>query len=199
MVFVLSVNAQVRFGIKAGINLPNVTAKSDGTKEDTKMSFGFHVGTIADWSLSESFSVQPGLLFSTKGFKTTTVMQGISVDITETVNYLEIPINAMYKLPVGSAKILIFGGPYFGYALSGKAKGTAMGVSDTQTLHIGSSDTDDLKAMDLGLNFGAGVEISNFVVTAQYGLGLANLSPDTSFTEKNNVIGISVGFLIGGK
>jgi hypothetical protein len=105
----------------------------------------------------------------------------------------------MLKLGSGSTKFLIFAGPYLGYALSGKDKAEAMGQSETATLKIGSADTDDVKAMDFGLNIGVGVNVSNFLVTAQYGLGLSNLSNSSGETVKNKVIGISVGYLFGGK
>ena len=51
------------------------------------------------------------------------------------------------------------------------------------------------------MNFGVGVNIKGFLISAQYGLGLANLTTeDTGDTEmKNKVIGISVGYLFGAK
>jgi hypothetical protein len=51
--------AQVRFGFKAGANLANITGDVDGTK----MKFGFNVGGVAKISVSESFSVQPELVY----------------------------------------------------------------------------------------------------------------------------------------
>jgi len=55
--------------------------------------------------------------------------------------------------------------------------------------------------LDYGVNFGAGVNISGFLVSAQYGLGLANLSPGSTGDGeiKNTVIGISLAYLFGGK
>jgi len=52
----------------------------------------------------------------------------------------------------------------------------------------------------MGLNFGAGIEISSFQITAQYGLGLTNLAADSNDgTMKNKVFGISVAYLFSGK
>jgi len=58
-----------------------------------------------------------------------------------------------------------------------------------------------MKSFDFGLNFGAGIEISNFQISAQYGLGLTNLAPVTTNDAemKVRVIGISMAYLLGGK
>ena len=58
-----------------------------------------------------------------------------------------------------------------------------------------------LNHTDFGLQFGAGVNIKNFVIDVRYGLGLSNLSNDSSVSAKNRAIGITVGyaFPLGGK
>ena len=95
---VLSANAQIKFGLKAGINLPNfISNDANGNKLDSKMGFGFHVGGVLDYGLSESFSVQPGILFSSKGAKSSTpdTYTGKTLNETITINYIEIPLNSM--------------------------------------------------------------------------------------------------------
>jgi hypothetical protein len=64
-----------------------------------------------------------------------------------------------------------------------------------------SGDNKGMNAFDLGLNFGAGVEVSSFQITAQYGLGLTNLAANSNgdLTVKNKVFGVSVAYLFGGK
>jgi hypothetical protein len=58
-----------------------------------------------------------------------------------------------------------------------------------------------MKPFDLGLNIGAGVEITKIIISANYGFGLTNLSPTTSNDEKmkTRVFGLSVAYLFGGK
>ena len=193
--------AQVKYGVKAGLNLANMLEKDDDEtySEDYSMKIGFHLGGTAEIPISEKFSVQPGLLFSTKGFKMK--IEGIDgffedMNINVNLNYLEIPINAIYKIELGSSKLCINTGPYLGYALSGKVSYD----KDSESIDIGSSDDDDLKALDYGFNIGAGIEINDAItIGLQYGLGLGNLSIDTDngYKLNNRVIGISVGYMFG--
>ena len=57
------------FGIKAGLNLSNMHVVDDGSivSEDFNMKPGFHIGATAEFPLTEMFSLETGLLLSTKG------------------------------------------------------------------------------------------------------------------------------------
>ena len=180
--------AQTRFGIKGGLNFSTIAISGSGTTTTPDSKIGFNLGAISEIPLATDFYLQPGLLFSTKGYK-------IGSNLSVSTNNIEIPINALYKLNAGSVKVLGFAGPYIGYAVSGKGK--YEGISSDIKF---SGDNKVMNAFDLGLNFGAGVEISNFQITAQYGLGLTNLAVNSdSFTMKNKVFGVSVAYLFGGK
>lgn len=198
ILFALSVNAQVQFGLKAGLNFPNWSVKESGsTAPDTKIGFGFHLGGIVDIPVSSNFSIQPGALFSVKGFKAD-VNMGTTVNTTTKLNYIEVPINAMLKVGEGDTKFLVFGGPYLGYGLGGTVKAEAQGRSATSDITFGSGDN-DVNPLDFGINLGAGIKFNKIMVTAQYGIGLANLSNSSGETVHNNVIGVSVALLFGGK
>jgi len=155
-----------------------------------KSKIGFHAGVIAEFSFGESFALQPGVLFSQKG--------AVSKDNSDdqlALNYIDIPITLKYKIAAGNMKIYIGAGPVISYAIGGKWK-SAAGDTDVK---FGSSDTDDFKPLDLGLGLGAGLEISSFQIGVNYNLGLSNISPQSGTSFKNNVLGISVAYLFGGK
>jgi Outer membrane protein beta-barrel domain len=196
LLFAVSTFGQIRFGLKAGVNLANMSIKD--ADPSPSMIIGFHAGAILDLSLSDMMSLQPGVLFSTKGFKISATQDGITGTMTESVNYIEVPINLMFKFGSGDVKFMPFIGPYLGYALSGTLKAEAMGQSASTDITFGSSDG-DMSALDYGLNIGVGIEMKGFIITAQYGLGLADLDPSADGKMTNNVIGISVGYLFGGK
>ena len=184
--------AQTRFGIKGGLNFSTIAISGSGTTTTPDSKIGFNLGVISEIPLATDFYLQPGLLFSTKGYK----MSNFSgSDLSVSTNNIEIPINALYKLNAGSVKVLGFAGPYIGYAVSGKLKSG----DESEDIKF-SGDNKMMNALDLGFNFGAGVEISNFQITAQYGLGLTNTFANFGDTKvKNKVFGVSVAYLFGGK
>lgn len=195
--------AQISFGVKAGLNFANRTSKDNDKSysDNYKMKAGFHLGVVAEYSITEQIALQPGLLFSVKGFKED--QSSISYKINE--NYLEIPINAVYNMELGGIKVLIHAGPFLGYAISGKVRADKAVLGDngdqkTEKLNIGNdSQKDFLKPIDFGLNIGGGAEINGIAVSLQYGLGIANIAPNTSngYTSRNNVIGLSVSYKLG--
>jgi hypothetical protein len=67
MLFALNLSAQNSgFGAKGGLNFSNMTVEGNN---DQNLKFGFHAGVFNKISISESFAVQPELLYSGKGFK----------------------------------------------------------------------------------------------------------------------------------
>ena len=200
VLYAFQASAQFTFGIKAGLNLANMIDKDDSQtySTDYKTKTGFHIGVTGEYAISDNFFVEPGLLISTKGFR----IEQDGIKFSANLNYIELPINAMYKIDMGSAKIFILAGPYLAYAVSGKYKADQAVLGDNedqkeQKINIGSDKgKDDIKGFDFGLNFGAGLQYNAITFGLQYGLGLANLSlyTDNGSLMKNNVIGISLGY-----
>ena len=59
------------FGIRAGVNFQNINGEDEqGRDLDNKLKTGFHVGVNAEIPVAPEFYLQPGVLFSTKGAKT---------------------------------------------------------------------------------------------------------------------------------
>jgi len=200
----LTTYAQVSFGIKAGYNNSSVSGDGSGF---TKRLSGFHAGGVADISLAENFSLQPQLLFIMKGGKAEGYSEnvgGVEISYPETkltLNYLELPVNFLYKHEAGAGSIFVGAGPYLGFGLSGKVKA---GDEDMDVKFDGKKESElegedatvgHLKRLDAGANFLAGYELKNgLLFGVNYSLGLTNLDPDGG-KSKNNYFGISVGYL----
>lgn len=186
-----TVSAQ-RFGIKAGLNLANVS----GDAEDTKMLPTFLVGGQAEFDLGESgVGIGVGVQLSGKGFK----QEFGGDDFKLNPMYLQVPIQLIYRNGGFFGAV----GPYAGFGIAGKAKF----AGESESIEFGSSDTDDWAALDFGAGVEAGYEFSAgsglLRATASYNLGLSNVVPkDIADAEdvsvKNNVIGIALAFLFGG-
>jgi hypothetical protein len=185
--------AQIRIGPKAGLNLATAKLSMMGISIDEKILIGFHVGILSEIPLSGNLCLQPAILYSAKGSK----YSFMSEEFKASPSFIEIPVNVVYKIDLGVAKLLLNAGPYAAYGIGGKYDFDG----DPVDIVFGTSEDDDMKPLDFGLNIGAGVEISHIIISANYGLGLANLSPVTSNDEeiKNKVIGFSLAYLFGGK
>jgi len=196
----------MRFGIIGGLNLSNMLVKdNDGTNSnDFKYKPGFHVGATAEFPISESVAFETGLLFSTKGFKSSfkATDNGAIFESKGSVNllYLDIPLTAKAYYNIGASKIYGAFGPYIGIGLSGKSKSEAIvnGVtqSDEQDINWGSGNSNELKRLDYGFTVGAGMEFNSFLIGLSYNFGLANISSTSDYGQKikNKVLGLSIGY-----
>ncbi|WP_333599951.1 porin family protein [Flavobacterium sp.] len=79
-------SSDMKFGVKAGYT--NSTFTGD-TPSGLKANGGFYIGGLVDFSVSETFHVQPELLYSIEGAK------------DNKLNYLRIPIMAKYYIMEG--------------------------------------------------------------------------------------------------
>lgn len=98
LVLIANVNAQdSKFGLKAGADFASLKFKGDGENLSTSET-GFYIGAFAEFSISESFSFQPEVLY-------------VSV---EDLNQIAIPLLA--KFPV-SEEFNVLVGPSLGIIL----------------------------------------------------------------------------------
>lgn len=203
-----------RIGIKGGVNSANITIDNAGNVNDRRAIPGWHAGLMLDLPLLPVLSIQPAVLLSSKGAKYR-VGDESSNNYTEVRTrplYLEVPVNAVVKIPLPNKVRLFAGaGPYVAYGIGGKnsLEGKVLGVSfsDDEAIEYSNDDPRNgsngsryegsLKRFDFGLNILAGLEISHFVLNANYGYGVVNIRPGADNDEKyNNRVGsVSVGFL----
>jgi len=208
------------FGLRAGLNVNSLfySGSAEAATQDALSSrAGFHIGAVLDCRIAGNFYLQPGLWFTTRGAKLeeTGTEQGYKYSFTEKIdmNYLQIPVSASYRFPVGKiVKIDVNAGPYFAVGLGGRAKdeltasynGSRESVSESYDV-FGKSTADedrgDFKRFDAGLRFGAGIYIRKFNIGLAYDLGLANLAHtdgDYSWNKgtkyRNGSFQVSVGY-----
>lgn len=181
-------NAQeVKFGVKAGVNFANLT----GDVDDASMKVGFNVGGFAEIKVSDKFSVQPELLYSTQGAKEKESGFGYTSETKLTLGYLNIPVMAKFYV---AEKFSLEAGPQVGFLLNAKGKyeETSGGVT--------VSGEDDLKSefesIDFGVNFGAGYNFTeNLSAGLRYNVGLSNIAKDSGdYKVNNSVLSLSLGY-----
>jgi hypothetical protein len=201
--------------VKAGVNLANISVDKDGNVDDARGIASFHAGLQADLPVTKFFAIQPGVFFTGKGSKIESGNTSGDNWIRSSTKpyYIEVPVNAVIKLPLGDESSFFFGaGPYLGIGVGGKNKieGEILGVDFSRTENIKFSDDDPftsgeegsgygvMRRFDYGLNGTVGVQSKFALFSVNYGLGLAKLQSGTSSSEnelgKHRVLSFTVGF-----
>lgn len=99
------------FGLKIMLGASNIM---DNANHDMRVAYGF--GATVEFKLNKLFSIQPEILYMSKGASNTINVNAFNKNVTTktTISYLEIPVLA--KLNIGGNGLLF--GPYLGFKLS---------------------------------------------------------------------------------
>lgn len=181
--FALAGFSQVKWDAKFGMNFSNMTKF-----EDTKALPGFQLGVGMDYGFSENWSLQSGLMISSKGYK---YKEGEYKETTRPI-YLDIPILAAYKFNISdNTKFVINAGPYLAFGLGGKNK--VDGVDESEKVF----GENGWNRFDLGIQYGIGLELSDrylINLTGQNGFICPWDTEDGEDKPKNMTFSIGVGY-----
>ena len=172
-------NAQVKFGVRAGLNHTDQAAKEYDIKQETVPRISFHVGALVEYAFNDVVLMDAGLTYSNQGYKTK-IGDGKVIDHT-----LNLPIWFKYDFAGFRPKA----GLYAGYILSQQLKGNG----NSRTV-----DSDSYNHFDYGIGLGAEYNLPNngLFFEASYNSGLANLKKngDAKNYENNRVIQVGIGY-----
>ncbi|TRZ45160.1 porin family protein [Robertkochia solimangrovi] len=173
------------FAAKGGVNFADM-AGPNGDLSDMRTSF--HAGLLASFMLSEKFSFQPELLYSSQGYSEVFLIEEpIATDFNADIklSYLTLPV--MFKFYILDG-LSIDAGPQLGYKLDENVKYDAANISD-------SFDSDEYNDLTVGANIGFTVYPGEkFFLTARYNRDLLS-NVDSNYDEQyNSVIQLSAGF-----
>jgi hypothetical protein len=179
---------KMSLGILGGINFQNLNGKlPGGDKLANDMLLGFHFGVNVQIPIAPEFNFQPGLMFAVKGAKNTTTILGAEFTDETRINYIELPLNLVYKGALGNGFVMIGFGPYLAYGISGKQ----IIAGDSFTFERGT----DYEAFDAGGNIFAGYEMAGGIfLQLDTQLGMVNINTEDSPTTKNTGFGLSLGY-----
>ena len=169
--------AQSRYGIVGG----GVMAKTN-EQLSNKSRFGLHLGMIMESKLGKSTVVKPQIQFIKKGTAHSNGEQGI-------YNYLELPINFVYNMPLQRGRLYVGGGPALAYMITGS---WAVKNESKEVIYF---ELDKVNRFDYGINTIAGYEIKGgFFFNINYNMGLRDVwfQPGVG-SNKNRVFGLSIG------
>ena len=172
----------VSAGLKVGVNFANQKFESDGISISPNGRTSFHAGLFMTAMVSETFGIQPELLYNSVGSK---IDIGASDDMIMKFDYLSIPVLLRYNpIPM----VNFHAGPQFGILINSVSK-----VGDEEV------DWEDAKTLDFGFAIGAGLDLpAGLTASLRYTAGLSNIydaeDDEDDVTMKNSVFQISVGY-----
>lgn len=199
-------DAQVRFGMKAGINASSV--KIQGV-DDLDPLLGYQGSLVADIGLSSRFFIQPALSFVTKGFGIELEYRDTKGGLTSTgrgtfrTNYLEAPVLLLCKAKIGTS-CKIFGGigPYAAMGINGKSDfGGGSPIQNIVFKPKVNRPEGTYNRMDYGLTSAAGIEMGRVSLAVNYNHGLTNIAPSYRMIDpwvfRNRNLSLTAGYWFG--
>jgi hypothetical protein len=178
------VNAQSKFGIKAGLNIASLTGD---IKKITESKAGLYAGAYARVPLANNLTFQPEFLFSMQGAKFVVPQNyaGFNYNVKKgdaIFNYINIPLMFQYRFTKGFRGEF---GPQLGINVGSKIKDVSGATIENMEINL----------LDFGVNFGVNYELSNGINFAfRYNLGLLNINSDDNNVAKNSVFSLGIGF-----
>jgi hypothetical protein len=173
IVFSVNIQAQLRFGVKAGVNFSEFNSKEQTLQDN---GTAWQVGLVSQFKIPLiGLGIQPELLYS------------VNKGNDQSIDCFTVPINIRWQpLPIPIIKPIILVGPYFGYAVNFK------GFKD--------SVKDNITRLDWGIGLGGGVEIWKLQIEGRYNWGLQNIAKNVSIDNvkdislKSNVFTLSATY-----
>jgi len=180
-----------KIGFKAGMNFSNLYTSN---VQSENLKIGVNGGFYAKIPLVRGVSIQPELLYSSKGAKDTynNPTQGTG-EYRYNLNYLEAPLLMVFNL---TPNFNLNAGGYLAYLANANVRdvhsdGTITGARDL--------DANSFNRVDYGVVAGIGFDIENVTLGARYTYGLqdigqsGNLSGDLTKNSRNSVASFFIG------
>ncbi len=189
-VAVSSLTFAQQFGAKAGMNVSTI---SDEGFDDTKSKVGYYAGVFMNVPVSESFSIQPEVLYNNLGSKVSSTVLGTTYSSTLNLDYVAVPVMFQYK---ATPQFYLEAGPEFGFLVNAKQK-----FDNGSSSIVTELDKEDFNSFNMGVGLGLGFDISkNVGLNARYVAGFSDITkesgPAADAKNKNNAfqVGLNIKF-----
>lgn len=180
--FITASQAQIRYGIKEGVNFTSLSGKNVGEVMDKNMS-SFFIGPSVELFLLGPLGIEASLLYAQRDIKLKSDGKKYKR------SYIEIPVNLKYRFnSLGLVTPYVTAGPYIDFKISGKDK--------FGEIKDGVNEQWKAKSFGAGLNLGAGVEMLRYLrVGVNYGLGLTDnyKASNGKYSVKENIFSLTAG------
>ncbi|MDR3351319.1 MAG: PorT family protein [Prevotellaceae bacterium] len=185
----LSANAQVKFGVKAGLNVSQLgpgATEAGGEKheiESSGMLIGFHAGGFVNFSFSPVIGLQPEVVFSLQGEKE----EGEEGDLKTKLGYINVPILLDIK-PVPNFSILV--GPQVGINVTKKMSREGISISGSDLDDVLEEGGMKINTLDIAAVLGVQYTLfDHLTIGARYNFGI---NPALGLTKEAKDAGLSI-------
>ena len=164
-----SAQAQVKFGLKGGLNVTNMSLNSEVFDADNQT--GFFIGPIVKFTLPiVGLGIDASALYDQRDAKITVEDNGASVESKIKNQSINIPINLRYGVGLGStASVYLFAGPQFGFNVGDKNQSIFKDMGEWR-----------LKSSTFSVNVGLGAMLlSHLQISANYNIACGKTGETT--------------------
>ena len=165
----------LHFGLKVGFNLSNVyDTRGENFVADSK--YGLAAGAFLAIPLGKVFGLQPEVLYSEKGFKSTGSFLGTTYSLERSTSFVDVPILLAIR-PIGLITILV--GPQYSFLLNQKNTFTG-GSTTTEQQQL--FENDNIRKNILSFTGGADLNVGNIVIGVRANYDTQNNNGDGTST-----------------
>ena len=164
-----SAQAQVKFGLKGGLNVTNMSLNSEVFDADNQT--GFFIGPTVKFTLPiVGLGIDASALYDQRDAKITVEDKGASVESKIKNQSINIPINLRYGVGLGStASVYLFAGPQFGFNVGDKNQSLFKDMGEWR-----------LKSSTFSVNVGLGAMLlSHLQISANYNIACGKTGETT--------------------
>lgn len=164
-----SAQAQVKFGLKGGLNVTNMSLNSKVFDADNQT--GFFIGPTVKFTLPiVGLGIDASALYDQRDAKITVEDNGASVESKIKNQSINIPINLRYGVGLGStASVYLFAGPQFGFNVGDKNQSIFKDMGEWR-----------LKSSTFSVNVGLGAMLlSHLQISANYNIACGKTGETT--------------------
>ena len=180
----------IQVGAKAGMAITNFVGDPD-TDFDAKMNFvgGFPLL----YPINRHLLLTPEIVYAAKGADALATVDGVPLELSFSVIYLEFPLLAKYVLsPRKKVSPILTAGPVVSWNIDARVRFNAVG-SDVEF----NERDDSIKTLDYGVAVGGGVDFAwdlrRITVELRYTRGVSNLIDDDDDPKHNGVVSLTAG------
>jgi hypothetical protein len=191
---ILVSNAQVKFGIKEGLNF-STQSELGLLWDNNDIKTGFTLGAVIDYRFHQTLSLQTELNYKREGLAYENEELTGKTKVNKDYDYYNIPVllKGRFNEELGlndKWMVSFFGGPYYSYLRKAESEVETSGLTTVSDIEDNTNESD--WGMVLGGEVARVFEKGELFFDVRYEMGLSDVTKTDDI--KNKVIGLGIGF-----